>query len=179
MLHCIVERRYLTPRAGITMVMRHPDGRVKHVWLARRSLLVMAGAARYEWTHGIPCRKTDVVNGKLVRRGTRLSLTFRKVHPPSFECACEWPKQCDSQLAPEHVSTLESRAPPPLEVQHVHQLYGGMPSHVITANAVCVYADVVRTQIRLRHTLAKLATNRGRRSKLSCVSCRLAQLWQT
>ena len=49
----------------------------------------------------------------------------------------------------------------------------------LSLQMLCVCADVVRTQIRLRHTLAKLATNRGRRSKLSCVSCRLAQLWQT
>lgn len=44
------------------MDMRHPDGvTVKHVYLPRRSLLVMAGAARYQWTHGIASRKTDMV----------------------------------------------------------------------------------------------------------------------
>ena len=112
--------------AGVTMTMRHPDGSVKYLWLPRRSLLVLTGAARYQWTHGITCRKTDVVNGQLVRRGTRLSATFRKVLPPDFKCHCAWPDQCDSQLAPEHVSTLESKAPPQLEVEHVHQLYGAM-----------------------------------------------------
>lgn len=106
------------------MTMRHPDGTVKHLWLARRSLLVLTGAARYQWTHRITCRKTDVVNGQLLRRGTRLSATFRKVLPPDFQCRCAWPEQCDSQLAPEHVSTLESKAPPQVEVEHVHQLYG-------------------------------------------------------
>lgn len=44
------------------MDMRHPDGvRVKNVYLPRGSLLVMQGAARYEWSHGIASRKTDMV----------------------------------------------------------------------------------------------------------------------
>ena len=44
------------------MDMRHPDGvRVKSVYLPRGSLLVMEGAARYEWSHGIASRKTDMV----------------------------------------------------------------------------------------------------------------------
>ena len=44
------------------MDMRHPDGvRVKNVYLPRGSLLVMEGAARYEWSHGIASRKTDMV----------------------------------------------------------------------------------------------------------------------
>lgn len=46
------------------MDMRHPDGiRVKNVYLPRGSLLVMEGAARYEWSHGIASRKTDMVRG--------------------------------------------------------------------------------------------------------------------
>jgi len=115
----------LTLGAGIVMSFRHPsNGLVKHVWLPRRSMLVMSGEARFLWTHGICCRKTDVVNGKLVRRGTRLSATFRTVMPPTQTCTCSFPEQCDSQLAPEHVSTLESKAPPELETQHVHSLYG-------------------------------------------------------
>lgn len=44
------------------MDMRHPDGvGVKNVYLPRGSLLVMEGAARYEWSHGIASRKTDMV----------------------------------------------------------------------------------------------------------------------
>lgn len=44
------------------MDMRHPDGvRAKNVYLPRGSLLVMEGAARYEWSHGIASRKTDMV----------------------------------------------------------------------------------------------------------------------
>lgn len=47
---------------GCVMDMRHPDGvRVKNVYLPRGSLLVMEGPARYEWSHGIASRKTDMV----------------------------------------------------------------------------------------------------------------------
>ena len=49
------------------------------VLLPPRSLLVMAGPARYCWQHYIPHRKADRVQGRLLHRGTRLSFTFRKV----------------------------------------------------------------------------------------------------
>lgn len=43
--------------------------------LEPRSLLILKDDARYKWKHGIAARKSD--NG--VRRGRRISLTFRKV----------------------------------------------------------------------------------------------------
>lgn len=43
------------------------------------SLLVMAGQARHEWTHAIPARKTDLVEGKRSQRTRRISLTFRQM----------------------------------------------------------------------------------------------------
>jgi alkylated DNA repair dioxygenase AlkB len=49
------------------------------LWLAPRSLLLLQGAARYEWLHGIPARKSDLCNGQRVQRGRRVSLTFRTV----------------------------------------------------------------------------------------------------
>ena len=62
------------------MVFREKDtkrkvGRVLH----RRSVAVMTGDARYRWTHEIPKRKTEP--GR-VKRGRRISLTFRKVIVP-------------------------------------------------------------------------------------------------
>lgn len=47
--------------------------------LEPRSLLILSGAARYEWTHEIPARKSDRVNGERQLRGRRISLTFRTV----------------------------------------------------------------------------------------------------
>jgi hypothetical protein len=49
------------------------------VFLARRSLVLLSGEARYEWRHGIPARKNDVCDGNTIPRDRRLSLTFRNV----------------------------------------------------------------------------------------------------
>ncbi|WP_338609517.1 alpha-ketoglutarate-dependent dioxygenase AlkB [Pelagibacterium nitratireducens] len=48
-------------------------------FLAPRGLLVLNGEARFNWTHGIPARKSDMVGGKKVHRERRVSLTFRTV----------------------------------------------------------------------------------------------------
>ena len=53
--------------------------------LDRRSVAVMRGDARYRWTHEIPNRKNETKrnNGsQRVKRGRRISLTFRKVIAP-------------------------------------------------------------------------------------------------
>jgi len=48
-------------------------------WLAMRSVCVISGPARYEWTHEIAKRKADVIDGGGKRlRGRRVSVTFRK-----------------------------------------------------------------------------------------------------
>ena len=49
------------------------------ILLEPRSLVVMRGPARYEWTHGIPKRKQDIFNGQTLIRERRLSITFRNV----------------------------------------------------------------------------------------------------
>jgi len=50
------------------------------VWLPRRSLMVMAGPARYSYSHGIAARRTDKhENGITIERSRRVSLTFRQV----------------------------------------------------------------------------------------------------
>ncbi len=45
--------------------------------LEPRSLLVLAGTARFEWLHGIPARKSDPVSGTRKPRKRRVSLTYR------------------------------------------------------------------------------------------------------
>lgn len=47
--------------------------------LTPRSLLILTDAARSQWTHEIPARKSDVVEGVKCVRGRRVSLTFRTV----------------------------------------------------------------------------------------------------
>lgn len=58
------------------------------LYLPERSILVLSKDARYGWTHGIPSRTHDLVEGEdrgqepcLFRRGTRLSITFRWLLP--------------------------------------------------------------------------------------------------
>jgi alkylated DNA repair dioxygenase AlkB len=41
--------------------------------------MLLKGASRYDWTHEIPARKSDVVEDTKVNRGSRISLTFRKL----------------------------------------------------------------------------------------------------
>lgn len=49
------------------------------VLLEPRSLVVIKGDARYNWTHGIPQRKSDTFHFCKYERKIRLSITFRKV----------------------------------------------------------------------------------------------------
>ena len=54
-------------------------GGVVEVVLPPRSLFVMDGECRYRRMHGIRDRKIDVIDGLVVERGERISLTFRRV----------------------------------------------------------------------------------------------------
>lgn len=49
------------------------------VYLQPRTLIIMEGDARWRWLHSIPAKKTDEVNGKIIKRERRISLTFRIV----------------------------------------------------------------------------------------------------
>ncbi|KAI4815854.1 hypothetical protein KUCAC02_005981 [Chaenocephalus aceratus] len=139
--------------AKTVMEFRHPDGRLVAVVLPERSLLVMKGESRFFWTHGITPRKFDMVpacdpqsfgdttpdlrtssNLTLSKRGTRTSLTFRKIR--NEPCRCAFPSACDSQGAP----PAPSPPPPPslpcchadaalLEEQYVHRVYDAIASH--------------------------------------------------
>lgn len=63
---------------GSTCVMNFKNGIEKEeLFLEQGSLLLLSGDARYKWTHGIPARQKDKVNGILIPRKKRISLTFR------------------------------------------------------------------------------------------------------
>lgn len=53
------------------------DGKVTSLHLPQKTLLIMTGSARSEYTHGIVPRKTDIINNKRQLRTTRVSITFR------------------------------------------------------------------------------------------------------
>ena len=63
------------------------DGEEYEVWLPSRSVLVLTGEARYEWTHGIAPRVRDKVEDEggggwhWRERGVRVSITFRWLLP--------------------------------------------------------------------------------------------------
>lgn len=70
----------LTLGSGCLMDFTHLDEPVKiSHHLSVRSLVVLQGEARYRWRHGIAGRKTDLIDGRRVPRGRRVSLTFRNV----------------------------------------------------------------------------------------------------
>jgi len=64
--------------SSVVMEYKHGDQSVPML-LEPRSLIVMRGTARYEWTHGIAKRKQDIYNGQTMIRERRLSITFRNV----------------------------------------------------------------------------------------------------
>lgn len=47
--------------------------------LQNGSLLLLSGDARYQWTHAIAPRKSDMIDGQKITRQRRVSLTFRQV----------------------------------------------------------------------------------------------------
>jgi len=62
------------------MVFRkRSTGERRSVILEHAKLLILSGEARYVWTHEIPARKSDVIEGARQPRIRRVSLTFRTV----------------------------------------------------------------------------------------------------
>lgn len=64
--------------SGAAMQLTKSDEK-QTLYLESRSLVILSGTARYEWTHAIPARKSDVVNEFKIERERRISLTFRSV----------------------------------------------------------------------------------------------------
>ncbi|KAJ1476752.1 hypothetical protein T484DRAFT_1907362, partial [Baffinella frigidus] len=84
--------------SSVVMELRPPAGATRHLDLPPSSALLFTGASRFQWTHGIPTRRHDRVDGEMRERSRRVSLTFRKVRR-SRVCTCAFPAQCDSQEA--------------------------------------------------------------------------------
>ena len=53
----------------------------RQVILYPLKLLTLSGEARYDWTHEIPTRQSDIIDGVRQLRARRVSLTFRTVTP--------------------------------------------------------------------------------------------------
>ena len=61
------------------MTLESPQKVEYDLFLKPRSLLILTGKSRYNWFHSIPSRKSDTVEGKIIPRERRVSLTFRTV----------------------------------------------------------------------------------------------------
>lgn len=70
----------VTLGSGCIMIFKNTrNGEKTSFYLSPGSVLVMEDGARYDYTHEIPKVKTDTINGTKVKRGTRISITFRKI----------------------------------------------------------------------------------------------------
>ncbi|KAH1006040.1 hypothetical protein HUJ04_006921 [Dendroctonus ponderosae] len=97
--------------------------------LPRRSLLIMSGESRYNWTHGIVPRKFDVIRNKsavgftCLKRETRISFTFRKVL--HGDCKCSFKAKCDQMKQ----NNINGNVAAQLEALHVHEVYENIADH--------------------------------------------------
>jgi len=67
--------------SGCVMDITEPRSRRKvSLWLAPRSIVVLSGTVRNVWEHGIARRLKDIVDGRPINRGRRVSITFRDVN---------------------------------------------------------------------------------------------------
>jgi len=88
-----------TETPGVVTAPEHPSW---ELLLPARSLLVMTGASRYGFVHGIKGRKTDVVEGEAVARQGRYSITMRSVRRGErVGCECAFPGVCDARVREE------------------------------------------------------------------------------
>ena len=65
---------------GSGAVMRFTKGnQLYDHYVQGDSLYIMSEESRYDWKHEMPSRKSDIVNGKRIQRGRRISITFRTI----------------------------------------------------------------------------------------------------
>eukprot|EP01089_Gocevia_fonbrunei_P002554 TRINITY_DN12502_c1_g1_i1.p1 TRINITY_DN12502_c1_g1~~TRINITY_DN12502_c1_g1_i1.p1 ORF type:complete len:222 (-),score=35.48 TRINITY_DN12502_c1_g1_i1:656-1321(-) len=70
---------------GSSCIMRFgslADKKVCPVFLAPRSLYILTGDSRYNWTHGIKYATQDEWKNTIINRGRRVSITFRYLNVP-------------------------------------------------------------------------------------------------
>ncbi len=71
----------LSLQSGIIMEFTPLNNYLKteptNLYLEPRSLFTMESDARYNYTHCIKNKKIDIINGKKIKRGIRISITFR------------------------------------------------------------------------------------------------------
>ncbi|XP_055856465.1 alkylated DNA repair protein alkB homolog 8 isoform X2 [Episyrphus balteatus] len=123
----------LSLESDVVMDFRKNGQRVS-VLLPQRSLLIMSGECRYDWTHGITPRIMDVIktpsnNLTTQLRNKRTSFTFRKIR--TTPCNCIYPTLCNSReektsfKSKELVENLAKK----VEEMNVHSIYEKIANH--------------------------------------------------
>lgn len=70
----------ITLGSGCMMDFTHINTKEKiSLFLEPCSAVILKSESRYDWQHSIPARKSDNINGALLKRNRRVSLTFRKI----------------------------------------------------------------------------------------------------
>ncbi|KAI9261470.1 hypothetical protein BDA99DRAFT_560345 [Phascolomyces articulosus] len=64
--------------SSCVMIMQKEDHKVP-LLLRPGDVLTLSGEARYEWEHGIEEQMRDYIDGEWIERGTRVSITLRKL----------------------------------------------------------------------------------------------------
>lgn len=135
--HVDTHSAFLDPIVSLSLqshvVMEFKKSNLKaDVFVPRRSLLLMTGESRYDWTHGITPRHIDVIltdNKTLTtaNRSKRTSLTFRRLR--RGDCSCAYPRLCDSQKREIKDSVDLEDVAAKLETENVHNVYDKIASH--------------------------------------------------
>lgn len=135
--HVDTHSAFLDPIVSLSLqsdiVMEFKKGHLKaDVLVPRRSLLLMTGESRYDWTHGITPRHIDVIlteNKTLTTaiRSKRTSFTFRRLR--KGDCSCSYPRLCDSQKQPIKDSVDLEEVATKLEIENVHNVYDKIANH--------------------------------------------------
>jgi len=68
-----------TFNSGVEMEFQYQKTKSFKLYVKPDSLYIMTDESRFDWTHQIRPRKSDVVNGQVKPRKTRFSITFRSV----------------------------------------------------------------------------------------------------
>lgn len=105
-------------------------------YIKPRSAVFFTNELRYEWEHSIALRKVDLVDGNIVSRSKRISLTFRRIRKEN-ECNCIFNKQCDTFKQKSNLSSgiiikdelLNSEVPTDIEKKHVYAVYDLIAPH--------------------------------------------------
>jgi alkylated DNA repair protein alkB family protein 8 len=79
--------------SNIVMDFKSSFNQVVSTVLPARSLLIIDDEARYGWEHVIRPRKVDLIDGKIIVRQDRWSLTFRTIR--TKPCTCQFSELCD------------------------------------------------------------------------------------